>query len=317
MDLVDIPENPVPSGAVTGAITTSDRFTLRFARWRPTTRKGLGTVCVFTGRAEFIEKYFETIGELRDRGFSVAALDWRGQGGSQRLLKNPRKGHIDDFSQFDRDLAAFMEKVVLPDCTPPYFALAHSMGGNILLRNSRRAPAWFERQVLSAPMLELAGRRASSPYVHGLAEILGLIGLGNSYVPGGSSTAASVRPFKGNVLTLDPGRFHRNNDIIDAEPGLGLGSATIGWLWAAGEAMREVMHPDFAPRVRVPTLMVAAGDDRVVSTRAIESLAFRMKIGSHIVIPAARHEILMERDSIREQFWAAFDAFVPGSPVFG
>ena len=33
-----------------------------------------------------------------------------------------------------------------------------------------------------------------------------------------------------------------------------------------------------------------------------------------IVIPGARHEILMERDAIREQFWAAFDAFIPGTP---
>jgi lysophospholipase len=26
----------------------------------------------------------------------------------------------------------------------------------------------------------------------------------------------------------------------------------------------------------------------------------------------ARHEILMERDPLRELFWAAFDAFLPG-----
>jgi lysophospholipase len=316
MDLVDIPENPVPSGAVSGTVTASDGIELRFARWRPTARKGIGTVCLFTGRAEFIEKYFETIGELRRRGFTVAALDWRGQGGSQRLLKNPRKGHVDHFDHFGRDLATFMENVVLPDCTPPYYALAHSMGGNILLRNAQRAPAWFERQVLSAPMLTLAGR-LSSPYVFRLAEVLGLMGFGNAFVPGGSATAASVRPFKGNVVTSDPERFRRYNMIVEANPALGLGSPTLSWLWAAGEAMREVMDPDFPPTVRVPTLMVAAGDDQVVSTRAIEKLAFRMKTGAHIVIPAARHEILMERDPIREQFWAAFDAFVPGSPVFG
>ena len=35
-----------------------------------------------------IEKYFEVVGELRRRGFAVAVLDWRGQGGSSRLLRN-------------------------------------------------------------------------------------------------------------------------------------------------------------------------------------------------------------------------------------
>jgi lysophospholipase len=33
------------------------------------------------------------------------------------------------------------------------------------------------------------------------------------------------------------------------------------------------------------------------------------------VIPGARHELLMERNSLRELFWAAFDAFIPGSAV--
>ena len=42
----------------------------------------------------------------------------------------------------------------------------------------------------------------------------------------------------------------------------------------------------------------------------------RLRAGSHLVIPGARHEILMEQDRYREQFWAAFDAFVPGTPMF-
>jgi alpha-beta hydrolase superfamily lysophospholipase len=53
--------------------------TLRYARWAA---RGApqGTVCVFTGRSEAIEKYFETIADLLARGFAVAAMDWRGQG---------------------------------------------------------------------------------------------------------------------------------------------------------------------------------------------------------------------------------------------
>jgi lysophospholipase len=317
MDLVDIPENPVPSGVVSGMIEASDGVQLRYARWRPTARKSAGTVCVFPGRSEFIEKYFEVVSDLRRRGFTVAVLDWRGQGGSQRPLRNRRKGHVDTFGQFDKDLAAFMETVVLPDCPPPFFALAHSMGGNILLRNAVRAPSWFERQVLSAPMLQLTIPERRGPLVFGLAEVLCLTGFADAFVPGGGATAAGTAPFPGNPLTSDPVRYRRCNRIVEVEPALGLGSPTISWLRAAGAAMAEVMDPDFPPRVHVPTLMIAAGGDTVVSSRAIETLAFRMKTGSHIVIPGARHELLMEQDNIREQFWAAFDAFVPGSPVFG
>jgi lysophospholipase len=64
----------------------------------------------------------------------------------------------------------------------------------------------------------------------------------------------------------------------------------------------------------VPTLVVAAGADPVCGTPEIERFAARLKAGHALVIPGSRHEILMERDAIREQFWAAFDAFVPGTP---
>ena len=45
-----------------------DGLVLRVARWRPTARRTRGTVCILQGRAEFIERYFETITELRRRG---------------------------------------------------------------------------------------------------------------------------------------------------------------------------------------------------------------------------------------------------------
>src|SRR5215218_7799525 len=154
MQLFGIPENPVPEGALVGALTTSDGITLRFARWLPTAPRR-GTVCVFQGRAEFIEKYFDVIAELRGRGFAVATLDWRGQGASQRLLPDPRKGHVRRFADFDRDLEVFVKDVMLPDCPPPYFALAHSMGGAILMRAAQQQRRWFERMIFSAPMMGL------------------------------------------------------------------------------------------------------------------------------------------------------------------
>src|SRR5438445_8387868 len=107
MTLVSIPANPVPEQVVTGMLKTRDGIALRFAHWAPP-RGRKGTVCLFPGRAEFIEKYFETVRDLRARGFAVAALDWRGQGMSQRALRNPRKGYVRSFSQYQIDLEAFL-----------------------------------------------------------------------------------------------------------------------------------------------------------------------------------------------------------------
>src|SRR5207244_10368580 len=158
MNLVSTPANPVPDAAVTGTIKTPDGVSLRFARWEPPPGRK-GTVCLFQGRSEFIEKYFETVRDLRARGFAVATLDWRGQGLSDRALHNPRKGYVRNFSQYQIDLETFINEVVLPDCPPPLFALGQSMGATILLRAAYAGHRWFDRTVLLAPMLELQGMR--------------------------------------------------------------------------------------------------------------------------------------------------------------
>jgi len=75
----------------------------------------------------------------------------------------------------------------------------------------------------------------------------------------------------------------------------------------------QLNAPSFPGSVKIPTLIVAAGNDSVVSTRAIERFATRVKTCRHLVVAGAKHEILQERDPIRDQFWAAFDAYVPGS----
>ena len=156
MTLVSIPANPVPEDVVSGTIKTPDGAELRFARWAPPAGRK-GTVCVFQGRTEQIEKYFETVRDLRDRGFAVATMDWRGQGHSSRRLRDPRKGYVRDFADFEVDVETFVQQVVLPDCPPPHFALAHSMGGAVLLRVAHSGKRWFDRIVLSAPMIDLAG----------------------------------------------------------------------------------------------------------------------------------------------------------------
>jgi lysophospholipase len=314
MKLVDIPANPVPEGASVGTVKTSDGVVLRVARFEPPPGRK-GTLCVFPGRAEFIEKYFEVVRDARARGFAVAILDWRGQGLSERALPNARKGHVHDFADYDRDLESFVKEIVLPDCPPPLFALGHSMGAAVLIRSAAHGRRWFDRIVLSGPMIDLAGA-AGSRVARRSAQMMRLLGFGNSYVPGGGGTAINTLPFAGNNLTSDAVRYARTVAILEAEPSLGIGSPTVAWLDSAFRVMREFAEPAYAGRLRQPLLLVAAGQDQVVSTPAIGQFAVRLRAGSHLVIPGARHEILMEQDRYREQFWAAFDAFVPGTPLF-
>ncbi len=315
-EIVTTADNPPPAGATVDEITSADGLALRVVRWRARRfsalgRGALGTVVLCGGRAEFAEKYFETAGELLDRGFSVVVFDWRGQGGSARELDNSRKGHIDDFSLYLRDLSALRLHILEPHCPRPWFALAHSMGGAILLDAARKGALFFERMVLTAPMIDIFGLRRPK-LTRLLAETLDIAGFGTAFIPGGGETSLVTKPFEANLLTSDKRRYSRNAEIIAQAPQLGLGDPTIGWVNAAFRLMGRFADPEFPRRTLTPTLVIASGADVVVDTHAIERFSTRLKAGALLVVPQARHEIMMERDPLRAKFWAAFDAFVPG-----
>lgn len=318
MELIGLYKNPVPDGAKTGIVKIDDRVFLRSALWAPTTDHVRGTVVLVQGRSEYIEKYFESVSDLRRRGFYVATFDWRGQGGSSRDLKNLCKGHIWDYGQYDHDLHSFMHQVVFPDCPSPYYALGHSMGAHILIRHAGMALCQFDRMVLSAPMLrmsrEILGMHQDLVTI--AAVLASWCGLGESYIMGGSNENLNQRGFDGNKLTRDRARFNRNKEILNAETSLVVGSPTYAWLLAALRSTNMVMQESFASAVKIPILLVGAGSDRIVSNIATREFAQRLKNGSNIMVPNARHEILQEIDSIRDQFWAGFDAFIPGEAKF-
>ena len=149
-----------------------------------------------------------------------------------------------------------------------------------------------------------------------LARFMRLLGIGGAYVPTGDSAATGTESFIGNVLTSDPVRYARNAAVLEQEPALGLGAPTVAWADVAFRQMKQFADPAFAASIRQPILMVAAGRDEVVSTPAIERFGQNLLAGRHLILAGAKHEILQEQDHYRAQFWAAFDAFVPGTPRF-
>ena len=310
--LQETPGNPVPEQAVGGHFNARDGKRIRFARFAATARPLKGTVVILTGRNECIEKYFETVRDLQQRGFGSAVMDWRGQGGSDRLLRNRERGYVKRFGDYVEDLGRFFEEVVLPDCRGPYYVLAHSTGATVALLATPTLANRVRRMVLLAPFLALPGQRPSMRAVRRVTLLLTLLGLGRLYAAWGPPPKRPL-PFDGNTLTSDPVRYRRNALIYEERPELGVGGPTVRWLRAAAVAAETVSTPDFLARNLVPTLIVAAGADKVVSTRAVEAYARRLRLASLLTIDGARHELLQEADLYREQLLAAFDAFVPGT----
>jgi lysophospholipase len=136
------------------------------------------------------------------------------------------------------------------------------------------------------------------------------------YVPKGDVGVMETKPFVGNILTSDPVRYARNQAVLEAAPELALGAPTVAWTDAAFRTMRMMRERSYPAHIRQPILIIAAGADAVVSNTAIEDFATHLRAGSHLVVVGAQHELLMEQDRYRAQFWAAFDAFVPGTALY-
>ncbi|MDQ0314146.1 alpha/beta fold hydrolase [Amorphus orientalis] len=314
--LTDIPENPAPEGAACEWLALDKgRVLVRFAAWPATADDPKGTVIVAPGRAEFIEKYFEVVADLRERGFAAVVFDWRGQGGSSRLLPDPTKSHVGAFDHYVDDLEAAVAAAAVKGLPRPFYLLAHSTAATVALLAADHLADQIERMVLTAPLLELADKRVANRWTRGAAGFAAGVGLANRKIQPDAVRPPHEIAFGDNWVTSDSRRYERTMAVLRAEPRLAVGGPTVRWFSALNRALAKLAEPGTAEAVRIPTMMVVSGADKVVSNTAIEQFARKLRSGGRVLIPGARHEILMERTGFRTLFWAAFDTFVPGSDL--
>ncbi|MGV3548595.1 alpha/beta fold hydrolase [Rhizobium sp.] len=311
--LFESPGNPIPPNHFAGFFTSFDGMKLRYAVFRSGSQVPRGTIVLLPGRNEPIEKYFETVRNLNEQGLWVAAFDWRGQGGSPRLIKGRtgrRRGHARRMRDFERDLDVFLEQIVLPDTKLPFFILGHSMGALIALKAAPRLANRIERMALVAPFVGATGLGVPNWLLKIMANVATVFGFG--WVQFSRDTLAN-RPFEGNNLTSDQLRFSRNQAIVHAQPKLGIGPPTARWIATMIDTIEEVTTMDYLRKIEVPCLVIAPANDQIVPYADLEALSRKFRAGKLLTIPGAQHEVLQERDIFREQALAAITAFIPGS----
>lgn len=296
---VEIEGNPAPLGAEIKWLEGADGRRLRMCLAPGTGGKtARGTVIVCPGRTEFIEKYFEVACELQAMGFAVLILDWPGQGLSDRLLPDAMKGHVDSFQTFMRALQEALNE--LSDTLPrPHVSLAHSMGGAIALAAITQKLVDVEAAAFSAPMWGLKSRFMGMKY---LAWSMLTLGQGGSF-------AQKPKPrgtFEENFVTHDRARWNLHEKLLQAHPPLELGPITWSWLRASLEVIDRFAKPSALANVNCPVLIATAGEEALVDNDSHHRISRHLTNVERIYIDHARHEILMETDDIREQFWAAF-----------
>ena len=251
------------------------------------------------GRSEFIEKYYEVVGELQARGFVVLVHDWRGQGLSERLLADRLRGHAVGVGDFVSDYRSLLNSFEhrLPK---PWINLAHSMGGALTTMALLSGETRFAGSFLSAPMFGLNTGRLPTVLVRGITWFAARYGFGRTLVPVGE--APGVR------LTHDEERERRWRSQYEAYPELRLGGFTWGWLDAAFHTVDRVGRDRRLTQVDHPVVVLAAEFEDLVDNQASAAVAGRVPRGRFLEIEGAFHELFMETDPIRARVWAEFDA---------
>lgn len=302
MPFVRVPGNSEPEGAEELWLEGRGGVKLR-ALFAPAIGPARGSVILFNGRTEFIEKYFEVIGELQRRGFAVFTMDWRGQGLSDRELKNPQKGHFQSFDDPVADLYAALRLhgARLPR---PHIVLAHSMGGCIALRALQTNKITAEGGVFSAPMWGIANLKGPA---EDFAKFMAAIGFAGMFVPG-VETRWKKQPFRKNALTHDQERYVRAQGLVIADKRLQLAGPTVGWVTAAMEALDGFRQPSALQHLRFPVVVMSAGEEALVDNPSHSEIATLLPSARHLTLEGSNHEIMMETDAIRSQFWAQFDS---------
>lgn len=305
--LIETPGNPVPGNHVAGWFESAGGKRLRYAIFKSEATTARGTVVLLQGRNECIEKYYETIEHFTRRGLWVATFDWRGQGLSERLTKNPLRGHVRRFKDLQADLSVFLETIVLPETRLPFCMVAHSMGALVALSMAPLLANRIDRMVLLAPFIELSNQKLPTWLIRSLTGAFRMFGLGWA----ATGKDRFPRAYENNVLTSDHRRFKRNITLYTQHPELRLGPPSASWVSEMLKAMSRVTRVEHLHKIKVPTLLIGAGNDQIVAAHAIEELGNRFRAGRSVIIDGARHELLQEADRYRFATLAAIDAFIP------
>lgn len=285
-----------PDGGAAHWVTTADGLRIRVGHWPMDHAKG--TVLMFPGRTEYIEKYGDAAREFQIRGYASLAIDWRGQGLSARVAKDARLGHVGTFLDYQKDVTAVMAHARALGLPEPFYLCGHSMGGCIGLRALHEGLP-VKAAAFSAPMWGISIASWLRPIAFGAGAIARQIGRGETLAPGQTTETYVLREvFDLNTLTRDKAMWERLQTQMRAHPDLALGGPSLQWVY---ESMREMNALDAQKSPDMPCLTFLGSAESIVDPDRIKDRMARWPDSHLEMLQGAEHEVLLEIPATRQK----------------
>lgn len=291
-DIAEAPDNGLAHWT-----RADDGTRLRIGHWKSTAPEN-GTILVFPGRTEYIEKYGRTVTDLVELGYSALIIDWRGQGKSDRITKDPMAGHVIRFTDYQRDVSAMIKAAVELNLPKPWFMLGHSLGACIGLRALTEGLS-VAACAFTSPMWSIklpAVKRAAAWPLSWAAQSLGQ---GHVYAPGTNGTSYVLStPFEANRLTNDPDMYQYFIRQATALTDHQIGGPSMGWLF---QSLKETNALSKKPLPDVPCLALCGTHDELIETSVVQQRMARWPSGTYEQIQDSKHDLLSEVAAIRQK----------------
>ncbi len=294
-----------PKGIESYYVKMNDEIRIRVCHWILKNNKK-GTILLQQGHNEFIEKYYETVQEFINRGFSVIAFDWRGQGMSDRQIEDQNKSYIEDFSRHDQDIDYILKNIINIYFPKPLIGIGHSMGGCLMLSAFHNYKNQFALGILSAPMLGFKNEK----FLRTASSLMNIFKKDTDYLLGSKPNMGKETPFVENDLTSDPDRYERTLKLVRKKPEIRLWGVTNSFAKAVNRRFKIIRKKGWAEKIDLKILTLSSLKDRVVYSKKIIEMSKRIKNSKLVEFDGCEHEIFMEKDIYRNIAWKKIDNFL-------
>ena len=262
---------------------------------------------MFPGRADYIEKYGGLANFCLSNNLNVIAIDWRGQGLSERLLDDKNIGHIEDFKNYQNDVEVIINEAKDAGLVKPWIIFAHSMGGLIGLRTLHDNPV-FEKVVFTSPMWGIQMPPILKSGASIIMSLISLIGKMETYAPTTSpETRILNEEYEFNKLTSDIRNFKLLRQQLIQHPDLQIGGPSSAWVSAA---LDEIEFQIGNEPPSTPALCFLGEKEEIIDNLAVREFCKNWDSCDLISIPDAKHDLLMEKKMILHSLFEKLEKFI-------